>query len=390
MKKFLTVLFFTFFLLMFFPKSPSLKSDVGYAPYFKRDKQRYFKEFRKKIKEEPPLWMKEQIALDVPKKGVSLSALEATERLCWQKKIPYVHRYRFIKNQLYRHQNPVENNWAERKAEPLVRFELALKTLAALIPLPDIDFLVTHEDGTKDPFYLTENALLQAPLFGWAKQASTPHLILIPDWRSLSDWWHDDIRKLLEGKNFHGGKKPWEEKIAAAFWRGDLTERKYRTKIARLSLAFPQILNAGINNGLPNSDPLYKPRASYEAHLQYKYLPVINGVMCSYPGYQWRLLSDALVLKQNSEQIQWFYKAIHPYKHYIPVKEDLSDLITQITWAQNHDEMCQEIALNATQFVKKNLLFDDVYRYLYYVFIAYSKCQEAFPCSDSLSDWEVL
>ena len=37
-------------------------------------------------------------------------------------------------------------------------------------------------------------------------------------------------------------------------------------------------------------------------------------------------------------------------KHYIPIKEDLSDLFDQIMWCRNNDSTCKLIAENSYKF----------------------------------------
>ncbi len=66
--------------------------------------------------------------------------------------------------------------------------------------------------------------------------------------------------------------------------------------------------------------------------------------MCTYCGYQWRLLSNSLALKQESDEIQWFYIALKPYEHYIPIKNDMSDLLEIIEWARKNDDKCKKIS----------------------------------------------
>jgi hypothetical protein len=118
-----------------------------------------------------------------------------------------------------------------------------------------------------------------------------------------------------------------------------------------------------------------KGRATYEEHLEHKYLPVLDGVMCTYPGYQWRLLSNSLSLKQESDQIQWFYRGVEPFVHYVPIKNDLADLFEKIAWARKEDGKCRTIVENSTQFALENLMFEDIYYYLYAVLERYSKSQ---------------
>jgi hypothetical protein len=58
----------------------------------------------------------------------------------------------------------------------------------------------------------------------------------------------------------------------------------------------------------------------------------------------------------------------------VPIANDMSNLIDQITWAEENDSLCEQIGKNAQEFVQSHLLFDDVYHYLYSALISYEKC----------------
>jgi len=45
-----------------------------------------------------------------------------------------------------------------------------------------------------------------------------------------------------------------------------------------------------------------------------------------------------VVLKQDSIYYEHFYNELQPWKHYIPFKSDLSDLLEKLQWAKEHDE----------------------------------------------------
>jgi hypothetical protein len=391
MKKWLFLFAFGFLVLFFFFQSRSdyrhLK-DIAYIPHFKKSDGLLYRQFKRKISYPVSSWMERQIENDMTVDKITLSALDATQEAILQRGVRSTSRYRIVYNKLYRYTDPLLAKMHEadsfNQKSTIAWFEEGLRTLMELTPLPNLDFLVTHEDGTRDPFYLVEDPDLQAPILGWAKLKTTPFLILIPDSGSLSTFWYEVVQKVHKSKKFRKTLVSWEEKQPLAFWRGGFTESLYRLKISSLSQDFPLLIDAGmVENDVGMVEArvalsLYlKPYASYRDHLKYKYLPVLDGVICSYPGYLWRLLSDSLVLKQESDQIQWFYGALTPYVHYLPIKEDLSDLVDQILWARAHDELSQEMKERATEFALQNLMLDDIYAYLYRVFIAYSRLQDS-------------
>lgn len=334
------------------------------------------KKFLSKLHQHPPSWMKEQIAEDFQdfEKGISKTQVDATFlKLKKNYPHPYYIRYRIINNELYRYfpageRISLSDNGTER----------ALKTLLHYRRFKDLDFILVYEDGIPLPhmpegFFHTPSKDLQAPLLISAKVKNTPYLVLIPDWRSVSDWWPRDLKTILSKD------KSWHQKRAFALWRGTLT-KNIRVKLCEISLQHPNILDAKLNEiddpQLKNQfQDLLGTRVPFEALLDCKYLPMTDGVMCASPALQWRLLSNSVTLKQESNEIQWFYRALKPYVHYVPIQNDLSDLISQLEWAQSHDSLCEQIATQSTTFALNNLMLEDVYLYFSLVLDRYSSLQ---------------
>ncbi|MEI8365360.1 MAG: glycosyl transferase family 90 [Parachlamydiaceae bacterium] len=91
------------------------------------------------------------------------------------------------------------------------------------------------------------------------------------------------------------------------------------------------------------------------------------------------LWSNSVVLKQTSDNIQWYYLGIKPYEHYIPVANNFSDLIDKIKWAKEHDNEARQIALNGTQFVLNNLRKENTQLYLFLLLTKYAELQKFQP-----------
>jgi hypothetical protein len=117
----------------------------------------------------------------------------------------------------------------------------------------------------------------------------------------------------------------------------------------------------------------------WEEVLHYKYQMIIDGVTCSFPATQWKLLSGSLCFKQDSEDIQYYYDELIPWTHYIPVNHDLSDLKEKILWARAHDEEAQKIAQNGREFVLTHLMPEDILLYCYKALCKYAQLQRFTP-----------
>ncbi len=254
----------------------------------------------------------------------------------------------------------------------------ALQKLNEIVVLPDVDFIMSLHDGFKEE--------LGIPLFVYAKSKAASSLLLMPDFKALTGY--PSLRQEMEQGNLNW---PWNKKIDKAFWRGSSTgdwmtllnwDKIARVKLALLALSHPDKIDARIT-GVVQCDPEI-PQLVYSKgitggmvtqkdHLKYKYLVDVDGNTCTFERYFWALLSNSVVLKQMTPNIQWYYGGLKPYVHFVPVNEDLSDLLEKIQWAGTHDREAKQIAENATAFIKEELSLEDVFVYMTCLLREYAK-----------------
>lgn len=344
------------------------------------------------IKKGKPSWAEEQIRSDFApfiQKGISQAALDETFKKI-EASNATAYRYRIIDGKIYR----------KGKIPPSDRpptFEKILRRLHRTIPLPNLDFIVCTMDGVPEEYvpkdyWLIDNPSLQAPLLAWAKKEWAQYVVLIPDHiTTIENSWQHDIATI----NQNYKSVPWTSRIEKVCWRGTASDKRYREdnylekpryRLCDHSVKAPHLVDAGFcATHVPSLTQLFtqtghlKGTATLSEQLQYKYLPVLDGWMCTYPGYQWRLLSGSLTLKQESDEIQYFYRALKPYVHYLPIKNDMSDLLEKIEWAKTHDEECRAIASNGRAFALQNLMPNKIYAYFYWVLQTYASLQTSDP-----------
>ncbi len=161
-----------------------------------------------------------------------------------------------------------------------------------------------------------------------------------------------------------------EEKLPYAIWRGTTTgtnrlpkheQPRYKLASAWSHLEDPRI-DVGYSficqQGASHSE-MYKPhvkdRLSIEEMLQYKYIISVEGNDKD-SGLQWKLYSNSVVLMQPPFFESWLREfQLQPYVHYVPLKDDYSDLLEKIEWCESHPELCKNISANATQWVQNFL-----------------------------------
>eukprot|EP00966_Prymnesium_polylepis_P099128 2295838-Prymnesium_polylepis.1 len=78
--------------------------------------------------------------------------------------------------------------------------------------------------------------------------------------------------------------------------------------------------------------------------------------------------SDAVVTNQTiadwTEDPRAMAQVVTPWVHYVPVKEDLSDLLDKVRWVQAHREEAQQIADNALTYAQTYLSYDAAARHV--------------------------
>lgn len=68
---------------------------------------------------------------------------------------------------------------------------------------------------------------------------------------------------------------------------------------------------------------------------------------------------------------EWYFDALVPWKHYIPIKEDLSDLVKAYEYMEAHPKKYEELCLNMQDFANTYLSPEPVLRYLRDVCLKY-------------------
>ena len=163
--------------------------------------------------------------------------------------------------------------------------------------------------------------------------------------------------------------KPWRERRKTVFFRGGATGNGVTARTnPRLKLCSMRI--RGLDARLTSLNPRHKfgddgkihfidknqfkagkfNYVSMEKQQEYKGLIYVTGHSGASRLSQ-LLVSGSVVFIVESEKLPhpWIYYQLQPWKHYIPVKSDLSDLRDQIDWFMSHNDECAAMAYEARE-----------------------------------------
>lgn len=208
-------------------------------------------------------------------------------------------------------------------------------------------------------------ALIDEDIWAYGRKKGQSNIELIPDfffdnWPSIGCLCYDDwMKKMVENS-----KKKYE--FDQMFWSGALDINKTREMYYEMSKKDKRLACA----------PVLWKREKWVAYKQisndrkltvvdfpkYKYL--IDLPCNGYSGrFKTLLFSGRPVFKVEDDLEEFFYKDLKPFIHYIPIKNDLSDLTEKLEWAESHYDEALQIAKNAQDYAVKNLTFESAINY---------------------------
>ena len=79
----------------------------------------------------------------------------------------------------------------------------------------------------------------------------------------------------------------------------------------------------------------------------------MDGNVGTWTRIPWILGSNSILIMQTDyQQLYQVNNAIEPMKHFIPVKNDFSDLVEKYNWLEANPEKADKIIQNANSFIQ--------------------------------------
>ncbi len=324
-----------------------------------------------------PQWMKEQADQDLS--GMSNCPI-SMKKICeyYDMSAPdlYLIKFTIRNNQVYvecKEKNSPGLDYRRRA------YEEALQTISSVVHIPDTVFLISMHDS----FTLST----EVPVFSMCKRRQDQWAISVPDFEALRAKF-----QVLSDADLTKYEPSWARKKNRLMWRGstaqgsldgelmraDNVHRFSRVILCKLSQQYPRLIDAKFTffaqggENIPSLQAYSSEMVSFEKQIQYKYHIYVDGNVSPYTGSGWKFFINSLIFKPDSPWTQWYYDALKPFEHYVPVKMDLEDLVEKVQWAISHDVEASRIAKNCRNFALSHITLPDNLLYLYYIIYRYS------------------
>lgn len=212
-------------------------------------------------------------------------------------------------------------------------------------------------------------------------------------WEQLDGSWTRKVEQMVLSND---GSRPYGRKRGhKAFWRGtdsavpaqdcdpkvhlscvvnhDTFRQHHRLKLAHMSRQMPERIDASLSGVKPRAvaiglDEMYRRLGFYdgpkelsiEDQLQQRFLLDVDGSSQSTRLY-WALLSNSVVLKQDTRCCNWYSDLLRPRVHLIRVRRDLADLPRQIRQLLLRPSLARSVARRGQRFasLQQDLDSDD-------------------------------
>ena len=208
-----------------------------------------------------------------------------------------------------------------------------------------IDMWIAIGDDCLNALDLADALDLPHTFAYYTTYALKDRVIALPDFetRYKEEDFPNDINSNTRCKE--AAAKLWQDNHA--FWRGSLFTDFSRSCLFKLGKKYPQYLKIEDSKKGGRFIPMVE-------QAKYKYLIDTRGNAWS-SRLQILLKLGRLIFIADRPYREWYFDRLIPMKHYVPVEEDMSDLIEKIRYLERCPEIYDKIVANLKEFVEENL-----------------------------------
>lgn len=202
-------------------------------------------------------------------------------------------------------------------------------------------------------------------LFAFCRHSNDQTVTLVPDDGFIST---NGFKHFVDQVRI---QKPWSERKAKFVWRGKLEcgePQNFTQFVPGQPPPRRSFMNL-VKKFQAHEDS--KTREFFSSHLdcenswmnpsqmaEHKFIFDIDGYTSTYAATVWKMASGSVMVKQESHWEQWHYHNWKPWIHYVPVKNDFSNLREIMKWCLDHDKECEKIASNVKKHYNEHLSYE--------------------------------
>lgn len=315
------------------------------------------------------------------------------------------------------------NNYLVRFEKPFSQSEIGRRELhdmfielCSAYNVPDVEFFLNRRDF---PIWTRDNTRAYDAIYGLLEPGAQParaSLILsmvsgerfcdvaIPtpdDWCRVTGKLFSETKRSRASMFVDDFSQNWRDKKDIAVFRGSNTGRNFgerRIKLCEICRGlehFDAKLTGltgrwqFIDGVLRAPDVAERTKGimgnflSLREQSDYKYIIHMEGHVQSF-RLSAELATYSVILYVAGETKLWFESKLVPWKHFVPVRADLSDLLEKMSWCRKHQDECEKIAHNARAFYDTYLSKKGCLDYLYQLICSYRRrfLPVMYSCSD--------
>ena len=249
------------------------------------------------------------------------------------------------------------------------------------------DFLDAYDELYDDVHSRTyipnEYQKTMCPIMSCSKKKEHADMLMVnaDDWMRASGKYYMDYGGCTRKEEINERTNPatgtaFKDKINKIVFRGSATgcgltvETNIRLRAAKKGSENEDIMDVGItdwnarmkkpkNSSVNIIDEMglsfgLKNKITDDEKFSYKYILNLDGHVSAYRlGSE--LNSGSVIIMPESENKLWFSHMMKPYKHYVPINENLEDIRKKYDWCESHEKECVKIIENARNLYGKVL-----------------------------------
>lgn len=236
--------------------------------------------------------------------------------------------------------------WLERQEQVLTLIAEALASLGVRDLPPFYMLLGDTPSRRRHRYFRTRFAFSQADGYG---EVAAPDFVF----GGWPDAKFEDYDRTTQAMAAASLQPPRDDRL---FWAGRCMNHP-RQRIVEIAKARPDLLEAcdtEANYNVVINRYSETFRTMEEQVATYRYMIDIEGA--GYSGrFKMLLHTKRVVLLQDRPWREWFFDDIEPFRHYVPVARDMSDLTERIEWLRANPKLETEIAAEAQHFAQTRL-----------------------------------